>query len=466
MIQCSSRPNFLIFLPLLNIAFVLSLIFSSIVFADYPLLVKIITAHNLKAMEEDFIEGSFRGEAGLLRMRPEIAKSFGIKVFIDQDYLDSRELFEKADKSLHKAKMLMATQRKEGFPGEHEERVAQYFLEYKGSLKAAEKKLSDYHTKVNPNNDDRLDEDICIRVMNQLLQESLKVTKNQLRDALGYFYNLCQGMNEDSHFLTSENVHFVNHVFRQFTQGAAKETLNAFDLDRDHGGRSLGTNINWGKILGDEGSQYIPIVETALASFDDGAYQVDPLLFMALMRRESNFDHLAVSPVGAAGLTQIMPKTARELGMKNVYTPDYFYEAIVLLRQERKTRREAFDALFQINENNSFQYASLARKLMQNSLFLKQKKERLFAQYRQELVQNNTDDRLKPEKAIEHGLKYFAQLMKMQKGDISLALASYNAGPHRVSEYNGIPPFDETVHFRNRILKIYRDYMRKAKETM
>lgn len=35
----------------------------------------------------------------------------------------------------------------------------------------------------------------------------------------------------------------------------------------------------------------------------------DPFIFLALMKIESGFDHFAVSPVGAEGLMQIMPKT-------------------------------------------------------------------------------------------------------------------------------------------------------------
>jgi soluble lytic murein transglycosylase-like protein len=54
--------------------------------------------------------------------------------------------------------------------------------------------------------------------------------------------------------------------------------------------------------------------------------------------------------------------------------------------------------------------------------------------------------------------------MKEHEGDISLALASYNAGPHRVREYQGIPPFAETVLFRNKVLEYYREYLRKARE--
>ena len=88
-------------------------------------------------------------------------------------------------------------------------------------------------------------------------------------------------------------------------------------------------------------------------------------------------------------------------------------------------------------------------------------RKKLFSQYKKELIKAKDDDRLKAEKSIEFGLKYFAGLLKDQKGDMSLALASYNAGPHRVKQYNGLPPFNETIGFRNKVLKFYREYVSK-----
>lgn len=44
-------------------------------------------------------------------------------------------------------------------------------------------------------------------------------------------------------------------------------------------------------------------------------------LFTAMIRRESNYNPRAVSPAGAKGLGQLMPKTARELGVCDIFTP-------------------------------------------------------------------------------------------------------------------------------------------------
>jgi soluble lytic murein transglycosylase-like protein len=50
-------------------------------------------------------------------------------------------------------------------------------------------------------------------------------------------------------------------------------------------------------------------------------YRVDPHLVKAVVAVESNFDTLAVSEKGAQGLMQLMPATAREMGVDSPFKP-------------------------------------------------------------------------------------------------------------------------------------------------
>jgi len=61
-------------------------------------------------------------------------------------------------------------------------------------------------------------------------------------------------------------------------------------------------------------------------------------------------------------------------------------------------------------------------------------------------------DRFNVGQNIDGGAKYLREQLDKYGGDLKLALAAYNAGPARVDEYGGIPPFSETRNYVNKIL--------------
>jgi soluble lytic murein transglycosylase-like protein len=124
--------------------------------------------------------------------------------------------------------------------------------------------------------------------------------------------------------------------------------------------------------------QYGPAIDAAAAR--NG---VDPALLKGLIRAESNFNPKAGSPAGAQGLTQLMPGTARGLGVSDPYDP----------------------------------------------------------------VQS-----------IEGGAKYLRQQLDHFGGDVSKALAAYNAGPGAVQKYGGVPPYPETQAYVKRVLQYAGGY--------
>ena len=107
---------------------------------------------------------------------------------------------------------------------------------------------------------------------------------------------------------------------------------------------------------------------------------VDPRLIHAVIRQESRYKNAAVSHVGAQGLMQLMPATAKRFGC---------------------------------------------------------------------------DDPHDSAANIKAGTKYLAWLLKRFDGDVSLALAGYNAGEGAVDKYNGVPPYDETQNYVRKIVANY-----------
>jgi soluble lytic murein transglycosylase len=110
---------------------------------------------------------------------------------------------------------------------------------------------------------------------------------------------------------------------------------------------------------------------------------VSAALVKAIIAAESGFDPFAVSRKGAQGLMQLMPGTARELGV---------------------------------------------------------------------------DDALDPWQNIDGGTRYLGKMIERFPGELTLAVAAYNAGPEAVTRHQGVPPFDETRTYVKRVLRYYKKY--------
>jgi soluble lytic murein transglycosylase-like protein len=61
-------------------------------------------------------------------------------------------------------------------------------------------------------------------------------------------------------------------------------------------------------------------------------------------------------------------------------------------------------------------------------------------------------DSFDPAQSLDGGAKFLGGLLKEFNGDVSKALAAYNAGPVAVKRYGGIPPYQETQRYVPKVL--------------
>lgn len=68
------------------------------------------------------------------------------------------------------------------------------------------------------------------------------------------------------------------------------------------------------------------------------------------------------------------------------------------------------------------------------------------------------DNPFDPQQNVSCGTSYLHGLLTRYHGDVTKAVAAYNAGPGAVDRYGGVPPYAETQAYVARVLTAYRSY--------
>ncbi len=64
------------------------------------------------------------------------------------------------------------------------------------------------------------------------------------------------------------------------------------------------------------------------------------------------------------------------------------------------------------------------------------------------------EDPFDPRQNVLGGVKYLRRLLDQYRGNVPLALASYNAGATNVTQYGGVPPFPETQNYVKQVTRL------------
>lgn len=72
------------------------------------------------------------------------------------------------------------------------------------------------------------------------------------------------------------------------------------------------------------------------------------------------------------------------------------------------------------------------------------------------------EDAFDPANNIRAGVGYFRRLLNQFDGDVELALAAYNAGSKKVRQYKGVPPFESTQRYIQKVFAYYETYKTRS----
>ena len=65
------------------------------------------------------------------------------------------------------------------------------------------------------------------------------------------------------------------------------------------------------------------------------------------------------------------------------------------------------------------------------------------------------NDPFDPRQAVDGAARLLGRLLRENGGRFVPALAAYNAGTGTVRRYRGVPPYDETIHYVEKVLTLY-----------